>query len=201
MAVSILAGANRPTIIELGAHHGNDTAELYAACVRPAHYIAVEADPRNVPILTRRVLGMNVNVIHAAIWNDCGVIPFHLCEGNANASSSARAPLKHLECFPAIPFERIVEVPALTLDAIIEAYAIDQVDLIWCDIQGAERDMIAGGQQTLARTRWLLTECDRIEMYEGQATRDELLKLLPGWEVVAEWPANANLLLRNSTCA
>jgi 2-O-methyltransferase len=75
---------------------------------------------------------------------------------------------------------------------------IAHVDLIWCDIQGAERNMIAGGRQTLARTSWLLTECYSIEMYEGQATRDELLHLLGSqWALVAEWPENANLLLRN----
>lgn len=58
--------------------------------------------------------------------------------------------------------------------------------------------MVAGGKQTLARTRWLLTECDRYEMYAGQATRDELLKILgDDWELIAEWPADANLLLKN----
>jgi hypothetical protein len=58
--------------------------------------------------------------------------------------------------------------------------------------------MIAGATWALANTRYLLTECDRIEMYNGQATRDELLALLPGWQLIEEWPANANLLLRNT---
>jgi FkbM family methyltransferase len=198
-AAEIVANAAAPaTIIELGAHHGNDTVQLYDACVKPCRYVAVEADPRNVPVLCRRLLGRPVNVMHAAVWDDCGEIPFHLCEGNANGSSSARVPLKHLECFPSIPFQDIVQVPALTLDAISDAYGIQHCVLIWSDIQGAERNMVAGGKQTLKRTSWLLTECDRIEMYAGQATRDELLSILgAAWELVAEWPENANLLLRN----
>ena len=200
-ALEIVANAAIPAaIIELGAHHGNDTAALYDACAKPCRYVAVEADPRNVPVLSRRLFGRPVHVLHAAVWDDCGEIPFHLCEGNANASSSARQPLKHLEHFPGVPFTEIVQVPALTLDAIADAYCIDRVALIWSDIQGAERNMVAGGRRTLARTSWLLTECDRIEMYAGQATRDELLQILgTDWELVAEWPDNANLLLRNRT--
>jgi len=195
-------GCSPATVIELGAHHGNDTAVLYGACKLPPLYIAVEADPRNIPVLTRRLLGLRVNVIHAALWDSCGDIPFHLCEGNANASSSAREPLEHLRHFPWIPFQAKVLVPALTLDAIADAYQIEHIDLIWSDIQGAERNMIAGGRRALSRTSWLLTECDRVEMYAGQATRDELLGILgPDWELVAEWPANANLLLRNRRLA
>jgi FkbM family methyltransferase len=190
--------ADASVIVELGAHHGNDTVEIYDACTRPCRYVAVEADPRNVPVLCQRIERRSVEVLHAAVWDTCGVIPFHLCEGNANGSSSAREPLKHLEHFPTIPFKLTVPVPSLTLDAITDGCGIDHVDLIWSDIQGAERNMVAGGRRTLARTSWLLTECDRVEMYAGQATRDELLEILgPDWELVAEWPANANLLLRN----
>jgi FkbM family methyltransferase len=198
-ATEIAANGTAPAaIIELGAHHGNDTVLMYDACAKPCQYIAVEADPRNVPVLRQRILGRSIHVVHAAVWDERGEIPFNLCEGNANGSSSARIPLKHLECFPHIPFKETVWVPALTLDAIAEAHGIGHVTLIWSDIQGAERNMVAGGRKTLARTSWLLTECDRIEMYEGQATRDELLKILGAdWELVAEWPDNANLLLRN----
>ena len=197
------AAGSETTVIELGAHHGNDTVELYdAARSGPCRYVAVEADPRNVPVLRARIDPRPVEVLHAAVWDSCGLIPFHLCEGNANGSSSAREPLKHLEHFPTIPFRGIAQVPSLTLDAIADAYGIGQVDLIWSDIQGAERNMVAGGRRTLARTSWLLTECDRIEMYAGQATRDELLEILgPDWELVAEWPENANLLLRNRSVA
>jgi FkbM family methyltransferase len=198
-ATEIIANAPGPrvTVLELGAHHGNDTVLLYDAATKPITYVAVEADPRNVPLLERRIERRPVNILHAAIWHEDGQAVLHLSEGRGDGSSSVRKPLKHLDHFPDIAFVGTVPVPAVTLDWVAARYGIEQVDLIWCDIQGAERNMIAGGRETLARTRWLLTECDRIEMYEGQATRDELLKLLPDWELIAEWPENANLLLRN----
>jgi FkbM family methyltransferase len=185
-------------IVELGAHHGNDTALLYDAAAKPVTYIAVEADPRNIPIFEQRVYPRAVSILHAAIWDRAGEVDLYLSHGEGTGSSSVRPPLKHLEYFPDIAFNGSVRVRALPLDSITLLCEIAHVDLIWCDIQGAERNMIAGGRQTLARTSWLLTECYSIEMYEGQATRDELLHLLGSqWALVAEWPENANLLLRN----
>ncbi len=72
---------------------------------------------------------------------------------------------------------------------------IESVDLLWVDIQGAERDMIAGGQRTLKNTRYLFIEAEEQQFYEGQAVRPELLAMLPGWEVIGEF--DYNLLLRN----
>lgn len=188
-------------ILELGAHHGHDTALLYDAALKPVKYVAVEADPRNIPLLEQRIYPRKVEVVHAAVWDRMGELDLHLSHGEGMGSSSVRPPLKHLEHFPDISFSGTMRVPALPLDSIALYYAITHVDLIWCDIQGAEKNMIEGAPMTLSRTAWLLTECDRIEMYEGQATRDELLDLLgPYWELVAEWPENANLLLRNRQC-
>ena len=196
----ILAERQRPTVIELGAHHGTDTSELYDACPGgPRLYVAVEADARNLPNLRLHMekRTRNLAIVHAAIAVADGVVDLWVAEGaEATGSSSIRRPKKHLETWPAITFEMTVEVPAVTLDTLADTLGIGEVDLLWCDIQGAERDMIAGGQRTLARTRWLLAEADREEYYEGQALRDELPGLLPDWELVAEWPEHANLLFR-----
>jgi len=189
----------RPAIIELGAHHGNDTVVLYDACGVSPHYLAVEADPRNIPLLVNRVGNRNARVAHYAVAGHCGTVDLNLSSGpNATGSSSIRRPKEHLRSFPETIFAEVVVVPALTLDALASVYQMySAIDLIWCDIQGAERDMIAGGQETLKRTSYLLCECDAVEMYEGQITRDGFLDLLPGWELIGEWPENANLLLQN----
>lgn len=188
-----------PVVLELGAHHGHDTVEIYDACRQKPLYVAVEADPRNIPLLVNRMEHRRVRVAHYAIAAECGTATLHLSSGpGASGSSSIRPPKEHLQHFPTTEFREAAEVPALTLDALAERYGVRQgADLIWSDLQGAERDMIAGGQVTLAKSLYLLCECDRIEMYEGQVTRDGLLELLPGWEVVAEWPVNANVLLKN----
>jgi FkbM family methyltransferase len=197
-AQEIVRGApGRPVVLELGAHHGQDTTRIHDACRAAPVYIAVEADPRNLPVLRQTIGTRAVMVVHAAIADRCGEATFHQCEGNHDASGSIRTPKAHLVEFPHITFEHDVRVPATTLDALAERLGVGEVDLLWCDIQGAEGEMIVGGQRVLERTRWLVIEADRLEMYVGQMTRAMVESLLPGWEIIDEWPIDANVLFRN----
>ena len=77
----------------------------------------------------------------------------------------------------------------------VHEHGIEHVDFIWADVQGAEVDLVEGGQRTLANTRLLYTEINDIEMYEGQITLEGLLARLPGWSVVKRYPND--VLLRN----
>jgi FkbM family methyltransferase len=195
-ACQIVSQRENPTILELGAHHGWDTRPIYDAAQNP-RYIAVEADPRNVPVLTHAVYGRKVTIIWAAVTDHSGEINFHLCNGNNNASSSVRSPKVHLDCWPEITFTQDVKVPCLTLNEIAARYGLDRIDLLWSDIQGSERDMISAGDQVLAFVDYLLMESDQAEMYEGQATRATIESLLPGFQLIDEWPSDGNVLFRN----
>ena len=80
-----------------------------------------------------------------------------------------------------------------------EGLRIDTVDFIWADVQGAEGDMIRGGLRVLSRTRYLYTEWSDDELYEGQATLTEILRLLPDFRVVELW--SDDVLLENTRLA
>ena len=56
--------------------------------------------------------------------------------------------------------------------------------------------MIAGGAETLKRTRFIMIEAEEVEMYEGQALKPELLVLLPDFEVVEDFGYNVLLKRR-----
>ena len=62
-------------------------------------------------------------------------------------------------------------------------------------MQGAEGDLIKGGRETLANTRYFYTEYNNRELYEGQLGLRELLSLLPDFDVVQRYPHD--VLLRN----
>lgn len=196
-AKKIVSEAKNPTVIECGPYNGHETVQIYDAC-KGGQYIAIEADPRMFPVLKRSLGERGVTLIHAAVGARDGSGLLYQSHGRGDGSSSLRTPKDHLKHFPDITFTDPIEVPMVCLDSIAERFSLDKVDLIWCDIQGCEKDMIAGAQNVLGVTRYLLAECDRVEMYEGQATPEELLSMLPGWELVAEWPANANFLFRNA---
>ncbi|MCS7030108.1 MAG: hypothetical protein NZL92_01060 [Gloeomargarita sp. SKYG116] len=62
-------------------------------------------------------------------------------------------------------------------------------------MQGAEVDLIQGGQQTLAKTRYFYTEYSSEELYEGQINLATLLKLLPDFKLVYRF--GGDVLLKN----
>nr|VFK11674.1 MAG: methyltransferase, FkbM family [Candidatus Kentron sp. LPFa] len=81
------------------------------------------------------------------------------------------------------------------LDTWRREQGIDTVDFIWMDVQGAEMDVFRGGANTLARTRYLYTEYNDRELYEGQCTLPQLLDCLKYFKVLDRYPDD--VLLEN----
>lgn len=69
------------------------------------------------------------------------------------------------------------------------------IDFVWADVQGAEIDLINGGQQAFKRVRYFFTEYANSEYYEGEIGLQEILNLLPDFEVVHDF--GDDVLLRN----
>ncbi len=176
-------------VIECGAHHGEDTAWM-ATVADVVH--AIEADPRNEPpqeLLTRG----NVRWTRAAVSDHEGEADFWLSQtapdrtGTWTESSSLREPREHLRLYPGVTFDGRARVRTVTIDAYCQREKIESVDLLWADIQGAEDLMLAGAEQTLARTSWLILEVSVFEVYTGQKLRSEIIAWLAqrGWQFVA----------------
>jgi FkbM family methyltransferase len=187
-----LTGPAPKVILELGAHCGDDTGWLASLPGATVH--AFEPDPRNVvPPLP------NVVFTRAAVSANDGVAPFRTSTAFAGHpwtySGSLREPTGHLQRWPSVTFGDVIQVRTVTLDTYAREHGLDLVDFVWCDVQGAEGDVIEGGRATLARTRFLYTETSDEEWYAGQPTLARLLKLLPGWRVVERYPTD--VLLEN----
>lgn len=197
----LLLGMERPVIFDLGAYCGEDSEWMRAACEdRHEINVMVEPDPRNVAIILGSRRGVKTRIIEAAIGAKSGLVDFHFAkdarsEGGRSGSGSIRNPAPHQRLFPEIKFTEMAQSICWTLDDLLAATKLTHIDLLWCDIQGAERDMIAGGQKALDVTKYLFTEAEETELYEGQALRKELLDLLPNFKVIGEF--GYNLLLEH----
>ncbi|MGD9690550.1 MAG: FkbM family methyltransferase [Phycisphaerales bacterium] len=206
-------------IIELGAHHGQDTAALRMMFPR-ARIWAFEPDPRNAhklrraPVASRGAAG-GVFVVEAAVSDTDGTATFRLSSGSRprgpedpsprggsaepwTYSSSLKEPVEHLRVVPWVKFGETAKVKTVRLDTFCaeQQPPLRHVDFIWADVQGAEDLFIAGAQDTLTRVRLLYTEFAEIEMYRGQLGLKGILERLPGrWEVVAKF--DHDVLLKN----
>lgn len=193
-------------VLEVGANNGTDTNRLLAA-FPSATLHCFEPEPTAIAAWRSRVSSTRAHLHELAIADAVGTTTFHRSAGwpphaenpgnhEWNESGSIRRPTGHLERWPWVEFPTTMEVPTSDLDSWATAHAVDHVDLIWADVQGAEGDLVRGGAHTLARTRYLYIETTDVEYYAGQTTTSELLRLLPTWRVVQRFPDD--ILLHNT---
>jgi FkbM family methyltransferase len=203
-------GRDARTLLEVGAHHGTHTRRFLAA-FPSARVHAFEPDPRAAAQFRASVRDPRVTLHEMAIGATNGRAEFHASSGMPpgappavearyrkgwDQSGSLRVPKAHRERHPWCKFTRTISVEVRTLDAWSRKHAPGQVDFIWADVQGAEGDLVRGGAETLARTRWFYCEYSDEELYEGEPTLAALLDLLPGFQVVRCYPHD--VLLRNT---
>lgn len=189
-----------PIVFEIGAP-GDTTGDIYNKLQTGCKYYAFEADPRNfVPLCEFR--GEGFFPLNIAVGATCGETTLYMSGGlhpengtDWHLSSSIRKPKLHLDAHPWCNFDQQKTIPITTLDVFCRANDIDHIDFIWCDIQGAERDMISGAKKILDNTYYMFIECDKQEYYEGQMVKDELLNSLPQFEIIHDY--DTDVLLRN----
>jgi FkbM family methyltransferase len=202
-----------PIVLELGACDGRHT-DIMCRIIKqlgiqnyqfhsfePSSELASQVLSRNASHFP------NLRFVPSAIGNVDGTIEFHISSGTETrpdaykqsfyGSSSIKAPDKCTEYWPDMKF-RTVKCKCYRLDTYCEQAGIQKVDFIWSDIQGAERDMIEGGQKILSNTRYLYTEISGGNQYKdtGYENANDLIALLPGkWEMVEDY--GDDVLLRN----
>lgn len=197
-----------PTILEIGCNDGIHTLWLRELFSQPSIF-CFEPDPRAIARFNKNVgIRQDIQLFEVALGQHDGDVIFYQSSGQPpsalakdlpgdwDQSGSIRAPKEHLTLHPWVKFEHMLNVAAVRLDTWCVNHAIDLIDFIWMDVQGAELDVFAGGKQTLKyKTRFIYTEYSNRELYSGQGNLKQLLRQLECFEVVARYPED--VLLRN----
>ena len=146
-----------------------------------------------------------------AISDTDGTTEFHVSDGRPpgdeqwlrpegwDLSGSIKKPKEHLVMHPWCTFNETITVATRKLDTWCSEEEIKSIDLIWADVQGAEENLIKGGERALRRTRYFYTEYSDRELYEGQISLCEIRALLPDFEVLYRF--ENDVLLRNRNLA
>ena len=189
-----------PVIVEVGAHLGEESAVFDTILDRCLH-IMVEPDPRNIQTIIDHIhLGYFRRLLVGAISDSSGFKPFHFSDNSVDgfhSSGSLLEPTGHLKHSPHVTFPYTGMVMCYTLDEIFQRENLTYIDLLFTDVQGAEAAMIRGGQMALSHTQYLFMEVEHTEMYRGEALRDELIRMLPGWVLTRDF--GNNVLMRNGS--
>ncbi len=220
-----LIGHEAPFILDIGTYDGRDAFALQKI-FKGGMIVCFEADPRSAELFRIRydqmLRGMlsfdhspEMILVETAVGSIDGTVMLyqsdsetrrhHVDQKSWSASSSLSKPKKHLELFPDVQFNASVNVDCIRLDSFYKrcCQKSELIDFVWCDVNGAEKDVLLGGLCTLNNyTRYLYIEFSNKELYEGQVSKEELLKLLPNFEELGVYNFQGNfgnVLLKNKT--
>jgi 2-O-methyltransferase len=188
-------GRNDPVILEIGANDGGHS-RCFLDTFPKCRLFCFEPDSRAIRQWKKNVQDPRATLVESAVGAVDGTVTFHVSAGSEDKredwdkSGSIRAPKTHLTRWPWVTFPTTVEVACTRLDTWLESVALDRIDFIWADVQGAEGDLVAGAPRALEMTRYFYTEYSNEEWYEGQIDLRSLTERLPGFEIVMLFPSD-----------
>ena len=200
-----------PVIVELGAAEGTDTRQFLKQ-FKNARVYSFEPDPRSIKLFKQNIQDSRCTLVEKAVSDKDGKMMFHLSSGwpktnnplgqEWRLSSSIKESQSHSKDYPWLKFDEDIEVESVRLDTWIKDNNISLIDFIWCDIQGAEREMIHGATETLKITRYLFTEYGEVSVYAGALSRKETIQLMSehGFDLIEKHSSSTrrgNLLFKN----
>jgi FkbM family methyltransferase len=166
---------NDPKIIEAGIGDGQDTLKF--AKKFPLGFVyGLEPIETLFRIANKNTNEYsNIKIYREALTRDeTASIDMHTFESKAHHSSSVLEPTGHLENFPNIKFGKSISVPSISLDNFMTREGINQVDLLWLDLQGYEIEVLTGSVSRLKEIRVIHLETSRIAMYNNAPNHDDV---------------------------
>jgi FkbM family methyltransferase len=167
-------------VIDGGANRGSFT-DAFLQLHRPERLVLVEAIPELAEKLRARYASKaGISVVSAALSDKSGEAPFEINQSDASSSLLPIDP-RNSEWFSRdLRVARTVQVPTITLPALMEEQGLQTVDLLKLDLQGAERFVLTGGEAMLDRVRVIYTEVFFEQLYAGAWLFREMDEFLAG---------------------
>jgi len=131
-------------VLDCGANVGVFTRKALEAGARKV--IAIEPAPENLECLRRNFAGEiatgMVMIVPKGVWNKDDVMTLHVDPANSAADSFIINRKGSVG---------IIKVPLTTIDRLVDDLALERVDFIKMDIEGAEPNALTGALQTIKR--------------------------------------------------
>ena len=182
----------RITIFDIGACEGEDSVR-YARRFPHSTVYAVEPLPANVERIEATIARYgttNVRVLPIALSDLSGKAKMFVSAGRppavpasddwdyGNKSSSLLEPDRHLEIVPWLHFDDVMEVETRTMADVCASNAIQRVDFIHMDVQGAELKVLDGLGPLLERVTAIWLEVEAVPLYRDQPLKDDVAQYL-----------------------
>ena len=165
-------GVNPIQVVHVGAHEAEEESSYSALGWNKSNKVIwIEANPNLVLKLENRLAANTNRVIHAAVWSHNDEL-ITLKITNKTQSSSLLDFGTHSSLYPSIKVESELRLSTKTLEEVL--VNVSQVDFLNLDIQGAELQALKGFEKRLNSVKWIYTEVNKKQIYNGCATVNEM---------------------------
>ena len=138
-------------VLDCGAHVGVFTREALRAGARKV--VAIEPSPVTLECLRRNLAketGAGQAVIYPkGVWHSEETLSFRINSVNSGRDAVVNGEIQ----------EGDIQIPVTTIDKLASELALERVDFIKMDIEGAERHAVAGARATISRFRPRMALC------------------------------------------
>jgi len=194
-----LLNKDNPTIFEIGCADGKDTQE-FLKTFKDIKIYCFEPEPTNIDIVKKTIKHGSHFLFEGVISDKNGELIFNRSRtddpSKLRYSGSIKEPKEHLNEWPNIKFDETIKIKSITLDKFCEDNDITEIDFIWADVQGAEKELISGAKNILKNVKYLYTEYSNKEYYYGQSNLNELKTILgDDWELIKDF--GSDVLFKN----
>lgn len=162
------------TLFDVGANVGQ-TIEIFRENFPQAQIHSFEPSPGTYERLQQKhAASRGVKTWNCGVGARRGTLPF--IENTVSDMSSFLSPGS--EAWGSVA--RTIEVEVITLDDFCQGQGIQTVDVLKCDTQGYELEVLKGAHRIMEerRVRLVFCEVNFADMYRGQAPFDELYRYL-----------------------
>lgn len=197
-----------PIIVEVGCHCGEDTS-MFRECFPHAVIYGFEPDPRNIYVLEKYFSHCNIHLFPMAVSNknekDVDFFQSYSHENinrmlkkykwirkddfiSLKLNRSGASSLKRGH--QAVKNADLIKVDTVTLDSWSESYNVNHIDILWIDVQGAEKEVIDGAKNILKNTHYIWIEYGEVDYQGGMSRRETVSCLKSNFRVIEKYSSN-----------
>jgi FkbM family methyltransferase len=181
-----------PIVFEAGAHDGTDSVILSKFWPNGT-IISFEANPNQFKSYQGKAkLHKNMSGYNLALNSFKGAADFYVCRGakgdksEFEGSSSLLKPSKALEAECKGP---VIKVPCVVLDDWCKENKVKNIDFIWIDLEGFEKQFIESSPTVFSTVGVIYVATNFTDFRQGATQFSDLKALLAkqGFEMIAHW--------------